>query len=94
MGAKKEFYWVLKLKGSLDGLVEGDERSFEKAEERVYPINMPIMLADGDWNIVAAVSITEYMESTNKTSGKYKVVRIFNEDERKVLTAIHKEFYA
>lgn len=95
MGAKKEFNWVLlKLKENLEGILAGEVRAFEKAEERIYPIDMPIMLADEDWNIIAAVSITEYTTSNNKTSGKYRVVKVFNENERMVLTKVHKEFYA
>lgn len=94
MGSKKEFNWVLKLKGTLENLAAGEVRTFEKAEERIYPINMPIMLADGNWNIPAAVSIIDYTTSDNKTTGRYKVVRVFNEEEKKILTKLHREFYS
>lgn len=94
MGSKKEFNWVLKLKETLENLAESEVRTFEKAEERIYPINMPIMLADGDWNIVAAVEILKYQVSNNKTSGEYKVKRLFNPAEREILTQLHKEFYS
>lgn len=94
MGSKKEFNWVLKLKENLEGILAGEVRAFEKAEERVYPINMPIMLADGNWNILAAVSIINYTISDNKTTGRYKVVRVFNKEEKKILTRLHREFYA
>jgi len=97
MGKKLEFNWVLKLKNhNLDGIIfsEGTLLSFSKNEERVYPTNIPIMLADEDWNIIAAIEITKYSISDNKTAGKYKILRIFNEQEREVLTKVHRELYS
>jgi len=94
MGSKKEFNWVLKLSDNLEDLVEGEVRTFEKDEARVYPTNIPIFLADSDWNIPAAIKILEYTESGDKTSGKYEIVRVFSALHKKLLSGIYKDLYS
>ena len=54
-------------------------RQFEKAEHRIYPIDIPIDLLDENWNVLARVRITEITVGHGKTQGSYTVV---NRDER------------
>lgn len=98
MGDKSEVNWALKLEEGLEelteSLIEGGEDEFKKEGKRIYPIDVPLLLADKDWNILAAVRIMDYKTYDNKTKGIYKVIRIFNEEDRKTLTRIYRELYA
>ena len=94
MGSKKEFNWVLKSPIYLENLVVGQTGSFEKEEERIYPINIPIFLANPDWTILAGIKILEYSASEDKTTAKYEIIKIFKDEQRDMLTKIHREFYS
>ncbi len=90
MGFKTEFNWVLKLKPEQglreDELEIGTEYRFFKEEYRTYPLNIPIDLVNSDWEAVAKVIIIEFNNFEEKTTGKYKVIKKFNEEERKFLS--------
>ncbi len=72
MGYKTEFNWVLKLKkeqGLPENLKEGATCQFQKRETRIYPIKIPIFLADSSWNVCASVIIKEFTVKDDTTSG-------------------------
>ncbi len=90
MGFKTEFNWVLKLKPE-QGLREqelqvGDEYRFYKNEYRVYPLDIPIDLVNDNWEAVGKVIITEVSNFEGKTTGKYKVIKIYSGNERGILS--------
>lgn len=95
MGFKTEFNWALKLTPD-QGL---DEKTleingiygFSKHEYRVYPIGMPIDLINKDWEAVAKVIILESNTSEGKTTGKYKVIKIYEGLEKEILTNYWRE---
>jgi|Deesub1362A_J573_1020465.scaffolds.fasta_scaffold01835_6 hypothetical protein len=81
MGYKIEINWVLKLPShqifqDKESLKEGEIYEFEKAEERLYPLNLPIELVNENWEILAEISIVEITISNGKTKGKYKVLAL------------------
>jgi hypothetical protein len=88
MGYKIEINWVIKLKSEqLEQLcrdlannpqppVKEVHYYFEKKDERIYPIGIPIELVDDDWNVIAEVSITELTISPGNTKGFYCVVAL------------------
>ena len=90
MDSKIEFNWALKLKpeNGLDEslLREGEIYNFTKSGNRVYPLNIPIDLINQDWVALARVIVIEYTNKENITTGRYRVVRIYNEDEKKRIT--------
>ncbi len=89
MGYKTEFNWVLKLKpeqGFPEKLEIGKVYEFEKNDCRVYPVDIPIDLADKDWNVVAKVVVLQFTCGFGKTKGLFKIKKIYNEDERKFLS--------
>lgn len=95
MGYATEFNWVLKLKPEqgLDEarLVEGKIYSFTKADLRVYPVNIPINLVNSGWEVIARVNVLEFTCKENNTSGKYKVLKIYDSIEKEVLTLNQRE---
>jgi len=90
MGFKTEFNWVLKLKPE-QGLREeelelGKEYRFYKNEYRVYPLDIPIDLLNEDWEAVAKIIIIEVSNFEGKTTGKYKVIKIYSGQEKEILS--------
>jgi hypothetical protein len=95
MGFKTEFNWVLKLKPE-QGLDEanlemGKIYEFSKEEYRIYPVDIPIDLINQNWEYVAKVVVTEFKNSDKKTIGKYKVLKIYKDAEKEILTKYWKE---
>lgn len=80
MGYKIEFNWVLKLKpqyGSPEKLEIGKVYEFQKPEERIYPLNMPIGLCNYKSDeIIAKIIVTEFKVSKNKTEGRFKILEV------------------
>ena len=90
MGSKIEFNWALKLKPenglNEDILKEGEIYQFTKTGNRVYPINIPIDLINQDWKALARVIIIEYTNKEDIITGRYRVVRVYSEEESKSIT--------
>jgi hypothetical protein len=90
MGHKVEFNWVLKLKpeNGLEEKVlrEGVIFNFTKNEHRVYPVGVPIDLLNKDWEALARIIVLEFTNKENKTTGKYKVLRIYSGEEKESIT--------
>lgn len=90
MGSKIEFNWVLKLKpenGLNENILkEGEIYQFTKTGNRIYPINIPIDLLNQDWKALARVIVIEYTNKENIITGRYRVVRIYTEEESRNIT--------
>ena len=90
MVSKVEFNWALKLKPenglNEDILKEGEIYEFTKSGNRVYPINIPIDLINQDWTALARVIVIEYTNKENITTGRYRILRIYNEEEKSKIT--------
>jgi hypothetical protein len=95
MGYITEFNWALKLKPE-QGLHEnslevGMIYDFSKEENRIYPLDIPIDLINENWEAVAKVVITQLENKKGKTSGKFKVLRIYKGTEKDILTNYWRE---
>jgi len=86
MGQIVEFNWALKIKVDFE-LEEGKEYTFRKNGIRVYPINIPIDLINERWECLARVVVLEVTHKNGETSGRFKVIKLYNEEERKFLTS-------
>jgi len=90
MESKVEFNWALKLKSenglNEDILKEGEIYEFTKTGNRVYPINIPIDLINQDWVALARIIVLEYTNKENIMSRRYRIIRIYNETEKRTIT--------
>ena len=94
MGYKAEFNFVLKLKpeqGYPKKLELGKNYLFEKTDERIYPRGIPIDLVDKDWHPQAKVVVEDVVISENKTRGNFKVIYLYNKQEKTTLYNIYKK---
>lgn len=89
MRFETEFNYILKIREA-QGLPatpkEGETYSFEKTIERIYPLHLPILLCDDDHNVIGKCIILAYTAGNKKTTGKYKIVSLFNEAKKKIFT--------
>lgn len=95
MGYRTEFNWALKLKPE-QGLDENNlqkdkEYKFEKDDERIYPLDIPIHLINDNWEVIAKIIIKQFTVSKGKTRGIYEVVRIYEGEEKETLTENFRE---
>ena len=92
MGKNLEFNWILKL-AEEDIDLTGKLVKFEKEGERIYPIEIPILLVDDDWNAYAFVKVLSCLNLRNRTLGKYILEKILYDQEKELLTNLYKRFY-
>ncbi|MBI5138073.1 MAG: DUF2584 family protein [Nitrospirae bacterium] len=84
MGLPVEMNTVLKLTPA-QGL-PADPRpdtvyAFSKDGTRFYPIGVPVELIGPDWKTLGKAVIDEFTVSTERTSGKFRVVKRFTPEE-------------
>ena len=95
MGHIVEFNWALKLKPEQgldeDKLKVGMICNFFKEGNRMYPLDIPIDLINENWEAVAKVVITQLENKKGKTTGKFKVLKIYEREEKKILTNYWRE---
>jgi len=84
MGVPVEMNTVLKLNAK-QGLPADPQPDtvyeFHKDGTRFYPIGVPVELIGADWKTVGKAVIDEFTVSTEKTSGKIRVVKRFSAQE-------------
>lgn len=85
MGLSVIFNWVLQI-DPVDKLEEKRAYEFQKAGNRVFPIETPIDLIDSDRNALAKVKVISFLNSSNATSGKFQVIKIYSGEEKIVLS--------
>ncbi len=92
MGFQTEINTVLKLKPE-QGLHEKDlavhkEYPFSKDGHRIYPLEVPLDLVNDQWGVVAKIMVTSYSVGKGKTKGTYKILKIYDDSERKMLSKL------
>lgn len=85
MGFEIKFNWVLQLE-SESALEENSVYYFLKTGSRAFPIDTSIDLINSKREAVAKVRILEFSNTGKETKGKFKVVKIYQGEEKKVLT--------
>jgi len=95
MGAMVEFNFVLKLKEELNRkeFAAGKTLRFQKSGSRIYPIDVPMLLADRDWNLVGVIKVKDFVTNSNETKGSYEVVKVFDDNTAKVFTENYSKKY-
>ena len=66
--------------------------NFKKEGHRIYQINVPMDLRAENWDFIARIVVTEFTVGNNKTTGKFKVVKEFSEEERKIITKTYVKY--
>lgn len=69
-----------------NNLVEGKEYTFKKDGHRLFMIDTPMELITPDWQVLARVMITEFTMGHNETKGVYKVLKVYSDEEVKVVS--------
>lgn len=93
MGYKFEINWALKLKpeqGFPEELRENETYNFIKKESRIYPLGCNLQLINEDWEAIGDIQISEITINEKETKGKFKLVKIYSEEEKKHSTEIMK----
>ena len=67
-------------------LKEGAEYAFEKSKHRLYMLETPLELVTDDWKAIAHVVITEFTVGHGKTKGIYKVLKVYSDEEVRVVS--------
>lgn len=76
-----------------DKLKKGSEYAFEKSKHRLYMLEIPMMLITDDWKAIATIMITEITVGHRKTKGIYKVLKVYSDDEVKVVSGTLVPYY-
>ena len=95
MGFSTEFNWALKLSPD-NGLDEkklsvGNTYDFSKEGIRTYPVDIPIDLINSEWEAVAKVVVLEVTNTSDNTTGRYQVLKIYTGKEKEMLTRYWRE---
>lgn len=89
MGMIYELNWILKLpKEQIPELKTGYNYTFYKKGTRMYPISIPIDLVNDNWEGIAKCVITSISIDSNKTSGTYEIIKVYNKSEKTLITAL------
>lgn len=67
-------------------LVIGQEYPFTKAGHRLFMLDTPIELITDTWQVIARVTIPEFTVGHNKTRGQYRVLKIYSDEEVKIVS--------
>jgi len=86
MGFKIKFNWVLQI-DSPEIVELNQQYSFCKRGNRVFPIDTPIDLIDNKRNAIAKIQIQSFKNETNKTSGSFRVIKVYEGSEKAMLTS-------
>ena len=85
VGFTVKFNWVLQIK-TPDSLEVNLVYPFEKAGNRVFPIDTAIDLIDLDRNAIAKIKILSFLNERELTTGSFKVIKIYSGNEKAVLS--------
>ena len=86
MGYATEINSCLKIPLDETKLKVGQRYNFEKKGERIYSLRIPMDLINDKWEVIGKVIIREVTIGEGKTKGTYEVLKIYDEQERKIFT--------
>jgi len=69
-----------------DNLVEEKEYTFKKDGHRLFMLDTLIELVTEDWQAIARIMITEFTVGHGETSGVYKVLKVYSDEEVKIVS--------
>ena len=72
-------------------LKEGEIWTFGSEGNKYYPIDIQIFLSDHEGNINAAVEVQRCMIKRGETSGHFKVIQVYTDNEKATLSKIFRK---
>lgn len=94
MGFKCEINYILRLRQSQGlsqtDLIPGKSFNFNKDGHRIYPVDVPIDLANEAWEIIGRVVVREITVGKGRTEGIYEVLLVYGETEKAILTQVNR----
>jgi hypothetical protein len=90
MSFSVKFNWVLKIDPPAD-LTPGETYPFSKPGNRVFPIGTPIDLINEERQAVAKIRISEFTNDSEKTTGSFTVIKLYEGTEKETLSNYWKE---
>ncbi|MBL7148007.1 MAG: DUF2584 family protein [Nanoarchaeota archaeon] len=94
MGYRYEFNWALKLKpeqGFPKNPQEKEIYKFKKSESRLYPLGCNLQLINQNWEVIGELQILEITVNEKETKGRFKITKLYSEEEKKISTKLAKE---
>lgn len=85
MGFEIKFNWALQIEPE-SSLEENSIYDFSKKGSRAFPIDTPIDLLNLKRGAVAKIKVLEFTNTGGETKGKFKVVKIYKDEEKRILT--------
>ncbi len=67
-------------------LVVGHEYPFAKDGHRLFMLDTPIELITDTWQVIARIMIPEFTVGHNETRGRYRVLKIYSDEEVKTVS--------
>lgn len=92
MGAIWEQQGCLKISAN-QGLINkeklkvGKIYEFQKDGHRLFMLDVPLDLVTDKWQAIARVTITEFTAGHGTTKGFYKVLKIYSDEETRIVSA-------
>ena len=85
MGFSVKFNWVLQVLPP-DVCEQNTRYAFEKAGNRIFPLDAPIDLIDMERNAIAKIKIINFQNTLENTQGEYEIIKVYSGDEKRILT--------
>ena len=60
--------------------------NFSKSGNRVFPIGTPMDLINSSREALSKISILEFTNTEKETTGKFKVLKVYTGEEKRILT--------
>jgi hypothetical protein len=86
MGFPIKFNWVLQTNQN-SSLEVGKTYNFSKSGNRNFPLGTPIDLINSKREAIAKISVLEFTNKKDETTGKFRVLKIYEGEEKTILTA-------
>lgn len=69
-----------------NSLVQNKEYAFKKDGHRLFMLDTPIELVTDNWQAIARIMVTEFTVGHNETKGVYKVLKVYSDEEVKIVS--------
>ena len=90
MGSDMRMNWALQIEPPSE-LEEKAVYNSQKPGNRIFPLETPIDMIDMEREAIAKIKVTEFTNKPGTTTGKYSIVKIYQGQEKQVLSDYWRE---